>query len=151
MLFRLCAICLLLSSLCDASSHCPAYPAGEWKFDAASALRFEQVWLKGLQHKDVAVLDCILAADFKDTSRKGALRPKAQVLRELASQREQDNYQQALTSLDAALFADTAVVRGVNIISDQQGHEVLRIRFTDVLHYEQGRWLAVSAQETDEQ
>ena len=38
---------------------------------------------------------------------------------------------------------------GVNVISDLNGHEVLRIRFTDVLHFSRGHWLAVAAQETD--
>ncbi len=99
---------------------------------------FEQKWLDILNRKDTAALDCILAPEFADTSRKGALRPKAQVLRELTQRKEQEQYKQKLTDLQASLFGDTAVVRGVNVISDQQGHEVLRIRFTDVLHYH--RW-----------
>ncbi len=93
----------------------------------------------------------MLAAEFKDTSMKGALRPKAQVLRELSGKRPGDDYQQKLTELEVDLFGNAAVVHGVNLISDQQGHEVLRIRFTDVLRFADGRWLAVSAQETAEQ
>jgi hypothetical protein len=80
---------------------------------------------------------------------KGVVRPKAQVLRELPLRSNQ--YQQSLTGLEADLFDNTAVVRGVNIVSDQQGHEVLRIRFTDVLRFADGRWLAVASQETSEQ
>lgn len=132
------------------ASSCPAYPAGTWKLDNASALVFEQKWLDILNRKDAAALDCILAPDFADTSRKGALRPKTQVLRELSQREEQDQYKQQLSDLQASLFGDTAVVRGVNIISDQPGHEVLRIRFTDVLYYTGGHWLAAAAQETDE-
>jgi ketosteroid isomerase-like protein len=132
------------------ASSCPAYPAGIWKFDTASALDFEQKWLEILNRKDVAALDCILAPDFADTSRKGKLRPRDQVLQELTQRKEQDQYKQKLIDLQASLFGDTAVVRGVNVVSDQQGHEVLRMRFTDVLHYIDGHWLAVSAQETDE-
>jgi hypothetical protein len=90
----------------------------------------------------------MLANEFKDTSMKGVLRSKAQVLHELPLRKDQ--YQQTLVDLEADLFGDTAVVHGINIISDQQGHEVLRIRFTDVLCFNHGRWLAVSAQETVE-
>ncbi len=132
------------------ASSCPAYPAGTWKLEKASALEFEQKWLDILIQKDAAALDCILAPDFADTSRKGALRPRAQVLQELTQRKEQDQYKQTLIDLQASLFGDTAVVRGVNVISDQRGHEVLRIRFADVLHYSGGHWLAVNAQETDE-
>ena len=132
------------------ASSCPAYPAGTWKLEKASALEFEQKWLDILNRKDTVALDCILAPDFADTSRKGALRPKTQVLQELTQRKEQEQYEQTLTDMQSNLFDDTAVVHGVNVISDQRGHEVLRIRFTDVLHYTDGHWLAVAAQETDE-
>ena len=102
------------------------------------------------ESKDTVALDCILAPDFADTSRKGALRPKTQVLQELTQGKEQDQYEQKLTELQTNLFGDTAVVHGINVISDKQGHQILRIRFTDVLHYSDGHWLAVAAQETDE-
>lgn len=132
------------------ASPCPAYPAGTWKLENASALEFEQKWLDILNRKDTVALDCILAPDFADTSRKGALRPKTQVLQELTQRKEQDQYEQKLTELQTNLFGDTAVVHGINVISDKQGHQILRIRFTDILHYSDGHWLAVAAQETDE-
>ena len=131
------------------ASPCAAYPAGTWKLDKAFALQFEREWLQVLTEKNVAALDCMLASQFKDISMKGVVRPKAQVLRELPLRSNQ--YQQSLTGLEADLFDNTAVVRGVNIVSDQQGHEVLRIRFTDVLRFADGRWLAVASQETSEQ
>ena len=71
-------------------------------------------------------------------------------MQELTQRKEQEQYKQTLTDMQSNLFDDTAVVHGVNVISDQRGHEVLRIRFTDVLHYADGHWLAVAAQETDE-
>lgn len=124
---------------------------GEWKLTEASALQFEQKWLEVLTSKNVAALDCMLAPAFKDTSRKGALRPKEQVLRELNAHRDQDQYQQNLSDTEANLFGDTAVIRGVNVISDSGGRELLRIRFTDVLRFEKEHWVAIAAQETDEQ
>lgn len=127
---------------------CPSYPAGSWKKDQPSALRFEQSWLEALNQKNIAALDCMLDDSFKDTSMKGALRPKTQVLKELPFR--SDQWQQKLTNMEAQLFGNTAVVHGVDQVSDQQGHEVMRIRFTDVLHYMNKRWVAVAAQETAE-
>lgn len=151
MFVRTCLIVLWLACAQPLlASSCSPYPAGTWKLDKTSALDFEQKWLDILNRKDTAALDCILAPEFADTSRKGALRPKAQVLRELTQRNEQEQYKQKLTDLQASLFGDTAVVRGVNVISDQQDHALLHIRFTDVLHFIDGHWLAVSAQETDE-
>lgn len=151
MFVRAILIGLLLGCVQPAiASSCRADSAGTWKLDKASALEFEQKWLDILDRKDAATLDCMLAPEFADTSRKGALRPRSQVLRELTQRKEQDQIKQTLTELQANLFGDTAVVHGVNVISDQQGLIVLRIRFTDVLHYTGGRWLAVAAQETDE-
>jgi len=140
-------VLLALTEPLSASS-CAAYPSGSWKRDKVSAERFEQEWLAMLKQKNSAALDCMLANDFKDTSMKGVLRPKTQVLRELPLR--SDQYQQNLTGVDAELYGDTAVVRGVDVVSDQQGHEVLRIRFTDVLCYTHKHWLAVAAQETVE-
>ncbi len=131
-----------------AASPCSS-PTGSWKLDKESALEFERTWLQVLQHKDTAALDCMLAADFKDVSRKGALRSKAQVLHELPLR--SDQYQQKLTSLEADMLGKTAVVHGVNVISDHGGREVLRIRFTDILRFTNDRWLAIAAQETDEE
>jgi len=142
---------LLLPFPLLASSNCAAYPAGDWKLDKTSALQFEQVWLQALQQKNSAALDCMLDPEFKDTSRKGVLRPKEVVLRELTPHKEQDQYLQKLIDLEPYLYGNTAVVHGVNVISDQQGHQVLRIRFTDVLRFADGHWLAVAAQETDEE
>jgi hypothetical protein len=133
------------------ASSCAAYPPGTWTLDKASALDFERAWLQVLKQKNVPALDCMLAADFKDTSRRGVLRPKSQVLRELPLHREQDNYQQTFAELEASLFGDTAVARGVIVVADPQGHEILRVRFTDVLYFSKNHWFAVASQETDEQ
>ena len=85
----------------------PAYPSGDWKLTPPSALQFEHTWLQILEQKNVAALDRMLAPEFKDTARKGALRPKAQILRELPLQKERDNFRQRNDR-----FGDTAVVHG---------------------------------------
>jgi hypothetical protein len=144
------SILVVLLSLAEPlfAGPCTAYPPGPWPRDKASAERFEQEWLTALKQKNIAALDCMLAYEFKDTAMKGALRPKSQVLRELPLR--SDQYQQNLADVNAELFGDTAVVRGVDVVTDQQGHEVFRIRFTDVLCYKHKHWLAVAAQETVE-
>jgi len=129
----------------SAAVPCPA----TYHFSQDSALQFEHDWLNALQQNDAAALDCILADEFEDTSWKGELRPKSQVLRELSGRPAQ--YKQTLCDLEVDLVADVAVVHGVNVITDQQAHEVIRIRFTDVLRFSDHRWRAVAAQETAQQ
>lgn len=111
-----------------------------------SAIDFEQHWLEILEHHDVAALECILAPTFTDVSWKGALRPREQVLSELSQ--PSSRYKQALADVSAELLGQVAVVRGVNVVTDQQGKSVVRIRFTDVLLFSGKRWRAVAAQET---
>jgi Domain of unknown function (DUF4440) len=145
---KYCCLFLLAFAFClnaFGTSSCPATVAHP---DNSSALQFEHDWLKALQDKNTAALDCMLAPEFNDTSWKGQLRSKADVLRELPQR--SDQYRQSLADVDAHVFGDTAVVRGVNVISDQQGHVVMHIRFTDVLRFAQGQWTAVAAQETAE-
>ena len=114
-----------------------------------SAVQFEQRWLDILQRHDAAALECMLAPEFTDTSWKGAVRPREQVLRELSNRSSE--YQQHLDDLSVQLIGNVAVVRGVNVITDQQNKPVARIRFTDVLQFSENRWQAVAAQETAEQ
>ena len=150
-MYRRLGLLLILAALARpllASSSCSAYPAGTWKRDKASVLQFEHTWLQMLTDKNMAALDCMLAGNFKDTSMKGMVRPKSQVLREVPLRSNQ--YQQNLTDLEAELFDDTAVVRGLDVVTDQPGHEIMRVRFTDVLRFADGRWYAVASQETAE-
>ena len=143
------AVLVLCLGLVGAATSAAVPCAGTYQFTKDSALQFEQDWLKALEQSDVAALDCMLANEFKDTSWKGELRPKSQVLRELSGRRAQ--YKQTLCDLDADIVGDSAVVHGVNVITDQQAHEVMRIRFTDVLHFANHRWQAIAAQETTEE
>ena len=143
------AVLVLCLGLVAAATSAAVPCTGTYEFTKDSALQFEHDWLKALEQSDAAALDCMLADEFKDTSWKGELRPKSQVLRELPGRRAQ--YEQTLADLDADLFGDTAVVRGVNVITDPQAHEVMRLRFTDVLRFVNHRWQSVAAQETTEQ
>lgn len=118
---------------------CPRQPR-----TAAGALDIEQRWIAALEQRDTAALDCILDPSFADTTWRGALIPKAEVMRALPSR---PSSTLTLTELHPALIANVAIVRGVNTQSSG-GKTVGSVRFVDVFVYRSGRWQAVSAQET---
>jgi Domain of unknown function (DUF4440) len=113
--------------------------------DKGAVLRVEHTWLRASQERDRATLDRILSDDFIDSNWKGERRTKQQVLADLSKPR---SYSQRLRSVSVTLYGDTAIARGLNVISDPRGLVVMRLSFTDVLRYRQGRWQAVAAQET---
>jgi ketosteroid isomerase-like protein len=57
-------------------------------------------------------------------------------------------YGQHLQDLRASLYGDIGIVHGVNRITDKEGKEVARVRFTDVFCYRDGQWRAISGHET---
>ena len=114
--------------------------------DEQTVVRIEDDWLKALSERDRATLDRILSDDFMDSTWKGELRNKRQMLEEVD---KPARYSQHLVDLKVNLYQATAIVRGTNIIRDQTGRILTRIRFTDVFMYHDGRWRAVAAQETE--
>jgi hypothetical protein len=146
-MYRIAVLVLLFVAASTAATASCAHPAES--ATQQSALQFEQRWLDTLQRHDAAALECILAPEFADTSWKGALRSREQVLGELANRSSE--YQQHLDDTSVQLLGDVAIVRGVNIVTDQQNKPVARIRFTDVLQFSNDHWHAISAQETAEQ
>lgn len=103
-------------------------------------------WARAAETHDTTTLACILDPRFVDTSWRGALRTRAGVLATRAQAPPGLAQRYAGWSIDR--FGDVAVVRGSNTIADGAGHVVVRLRFTDVLRWERGRWVAVAAQET---
>jgi hypothetical protein len=108
-------------------------------------LDIENEWLRALVEHDRSTLDKILADDFLDSSWKGKLRTKAQVLKELVAAR---SYSQHLQDIEVQLHEAMAIARGLNEIKENDGRVVMCIRFTDVFVYRHGSWQAVAAQET---
>jgi hypothetical protein len=130
---------LAASAIAPALAVCPSQPR-----TAAGALEAEQRWVAALETRDSAALDCILAPSFADTSWRGALVTRSEVMKAL-SVRPQSTL--TLTDLRPALIGDVAIVRGVNTQS-AGGKVIGSVRFVDVFVYRSGRWQAVSAQET---
>ena len=100
-----------------------------------TVLRIEHEWLRALVERDLTTLERILADDLMDSSWKGELRTKSQLLEGLSKPLP---YSQYLQNIKIKLYASVALARGLNEISDKNGRIVMRIRFTDVLLYRHG-------------
>ena len=107
-------------------------------------LSVERRWVDAIEKRNAAALDCILDPTFADTSWRGDLVPRDEVLKRISA-RPPSTLE--LTQLRATQIENVAIVRGVNTQSTR-GQVVGSVRFVDVLVYRAGRWRAVSAQES---
>lgn len=134
---------LLAFGTCSAASivrsTCPRQPR-----TAAGVLTTERAWVAALEKRDARALDRILAPDFSDTSWRGELIPKAQVMSALPSRSAS---RLKLTDLQPTLIGNVAIVRGINTQS-AAGTAMGSVRFVDLFVYRSGRWQAISAQES---
>jgi len=111
---------------------------------AAGVLATEKAWVAALEQRDGAALDCILDSGFADTTWRGALVTKAQIMARLPS-RPPSTLE--LSELNPTLLGNAAILRGVN--TQRSGTTVIgSVRFVDVFVYRAGRWQGVSAQES---
>ena len=113
--------------------------------DTAAVLATEREWVRASAARDSAALACVLTPEFLDTDWRGVLRTRGDLVRALA---HRGSYIQDIGEMRIVVFGRAAVARGVNVVRDASGHEVARLRFTDVLRYDDGAWRAVAAQET---
>ena len=105
----------------------------------------ENRWVSALDKMDQHALACMLAPEFKDSGVYGQLRDREKVISDLP---HREPAKQELRDTEALLVGDTGVVRGVNHLTTPDGKPIVDVRFTDVFVYRDGRWQAVSAQET---
>jgi Domain of unknown function (DUF4440) len=105
----------------------------------------ERQWVAALERRDAAGLECILAPEFTDIATNGARRDRRRVIADLM---HRPNYRAHLEELESVAIGSTGIVRGLNRVTDSQGHLLAKVRFTDVFRYEDGRWKALDAQET---
>ncbi|HEX8806436.1 MAG TPA: nuclear transport factor 2 family protein [Candidatus Aquilonibacter sp.] len=112
---------------------------------AVAVLDQEHRWIQAAATRDAKLLGTILADNFVHTNYRGIVSYREQ---ELANVTKPKPYTEA-TSEQTVDFAapDVAVVHGLNTIS-QAGKVVLLLRYTDVYVKQDGRWMALSAQET---
>jgi ketosteroid isomerase-like protein len=109
-------------------------------------LDFEHRWIDALLHKDVRVLDGLLADDFLDNAYNGNVYTKKEILARLA-QGGPTFPSLGLEEVQVRVYGgDVGIVTGVNVVKTDGGP--VRVRFTDVFRRESCAWRAVSAQET---
>jgi hypothetical protein len=108
----------------------------------------EHWWVEALAAHDTAVLDDLLADDFIDSTFRGGIRTKQEIL---TGPPAGGPYRSTgLEELRVRRYGRTAVVTGINVLrgpGDPRG-DIAHVRFTDVFVLQRGRWRAVSAQET---
>jgi hypothetical protein len=113
---------------------------------AAHLVDIEHRWVDALQRHGTAVLDELLADSFVDSTFRGGIRTKREIL---AGPPAGGAYRSVrLDELAVRRYGrGTAIVTGVNVLRGPKG-DLVRVRFTDVFVVERGRWRAVAAQET---
>jgi ketosteroid isomerase-like protein len=116
--------------------------------DKTNFVQLENDWVAALAKHDTAALDRLLADDFTDTTFRGTIRTKSDVM---SSGLAPTYRSTGLQELNVRNLGHTVVVTGVNVLEPLSGGDVVRIRFTDVFAWQDGRWRAESAQESLEQ
>ena len=111
----------------------------------AALIALENSWADALTHKDADTVACMLANEFEDADVDGSLHSRAEALARIPQRKPGTN---RLTEMHAHIEGDSAYVRGLNEVLDQDGKVVARVRFTDVFAYRDGRWQALAGQET---
>ena len=109
----------------------------------ADVLAQERRWLTAITDGDRATVESILAPSFKHINSDGKLLDRAQEIASL----EKVSFTMNPSDQLVDIAGDTAVIHGVNTLIDG-GVVSARERFTDVFVLQNGRWIALSAQET---
>jgi Domain of unknown function (DUF4440) len=132
---------------------------------AAAVMKVEHEWLAALQQRDVATLARILGREFIDSDFQGDAITRAQFLGYFAgpaphparhpAPRVEQTFEDTKVRFEA--HGNVAIVTGVVItgplVNPKAGalpspNEVRHSRFTDVFVWRDGRWQAVTGQET---
>lgn len=111
---------------------------------AIAVLATEQQWLRAIAGHDATALSRILSESFVHINYRGQLQYRDDALRMV---KQSTPYTQATGDQTVDFAGNVAIVRGINSIREN-GRIVMRLRYTDVFESKNGRWLALSAQET---
>lgn len=106
----------------------------------------EARWLAAAQAHDTAALNELLDDSFVDSTFRGAIRTKHDVLNGPPAGGAYKSVR--LDDVKVRAYGrGTVIVTGINILNGPSG-DVVRVRFTDVFCKSGSHWRAVSAQET---
>lgn len=138
------ALAAFAMAVCAASTF-PQTAAASTATDRAAVTRFEQQWLAAVSPGgDRHALDGILADDYVDTDWQGHLRNKADLLAGTTAK----DVSEHVTGMRVRVWDDTAVATGTNHMHSSAKGWSVDVAFTDVFSRIDGRWRAVSSQET---
>jgi hypothetical protein len=113
--------------------------------DRHAIVELENQWLDA---KDAATLNRVLAEDFVHPVYSGDIIDKKQNIDWLLKHPRPANRHAHFARLEVRLFGDVGQAYGTVSVSDDSGKVISRSMFTDVFVYRDGRWQAVSAEET---
>jgi ketosteroid isomerase-like protein len=136
------AIALFAAASAPAIASCPTPHQAR---SAQAVVDVENAWVHALENRDVSGLSCILAPGFADATWDGNVWTRAQVIGALPQRKPHAIH---LSNVNAHVDGDVAVVRGVNTLMRPDGKVIAAVDFTDMFKYRDGRWQAVTAQET---
>ena len=108
----------------------------------------EDKTIKWIDAKDEATLNRVLAEDFVHPVSSGEIINKRQNIEWSMKHPRPANRHARFVRMNVQQFGDVARAYGTVSVSDDSGNEVSRSVFTDAFVYRDGRWQAVSAQET---
>jgi hypothetical protein len=134
---------LLMVMVCGTAFAAPC-PAGQAR-DAGVLIEREQSWARALEQRDAAALGCILADEFEDAGPDGKLADRAATLSKAA---EHAAVHHELSELHPHVQGELGYIRGLATAVDGRGKVVVRVRFTDVYVYREGRWQCVAGHES---
>lgn len=110
----------------------------------ATLKHLEHTWQQAILTGNKQVLQTILSPRFLDTSYKGTMRTKTEML---AAIKGPKHYKAAISHLKVRVFDNAAILTGINTVTGPHKAWTARLRFTDVFIKHKGRWQAVGAQE----
>jgi len=120
--------------------NCPAQAK-----DENALIQNEQTWARALEEQDVQALMCILGDEFENAGPTGALADRHTILVRAADHKSGHH---ELSELHAHVYGDFGYIRGVATEVPGDHRPVIKVRFTDVYVYRDGRWQCVAGQES---
>lgn len=136
---------VVLIAALSASPAGRATPRRSAPSDRQAIVALETLWIDA---KDASTLNRVLADDSVHPVYTGNIINKAQHIDWVTKHPRAANRHARFARMDVRLFGDVAQAYGVVSVSDETGSEIGRNVFTDVFVYRNGRWQAISAQET---
>jgi hypothetical protein len=142
---RLAAALAAFATVACASGAFSQAPDASAAADSAAVTRLEQRWLAAVSPGgDRGKLEGILADDYIDTDWQGRIRDKADLLHGATP----EGVTEHVTDMRVRVWGDTAVATGINHVHSGAKVRSVDVAFTDVFSRIDGRWRAISSQET---